>query len=157
MAKTKSASQREPPILFYGQHHEYTELSNFYPAVIEIAGKQYPTVEHYFQAMKAPTRGAREVIRTASTPAQAKRLGWRVELPKDWEQKKIGVMKTALLAKFTQHADLQSLLLATGDRVIHEDSPTDAVWGWLNGQGQDLLGRLLMQVRAAIRKNSLAL
>lgn len=140
------------PILFYGKHNEYPEFSNFYVAPIELHGRQYSTVEHYFQACKAKTRGAHEKIRKASTPAQAKRLGREVDLTPNWERLKTGFMLDALMAKFTQHPDLKQLLLSTGDRVIHEDSPTDAIWGWMGGSGQDLLGRLLMQVRATIRK-----
>lgn len=135
------------PILFYGTHQDYLEFSNFYPAEIEVDGKHYPTVEHYFQAAKATNRREHEKIRRASTPTQAKRLGQAVGLRGDWESVKIEVMRKALLAKFSQHADLQEMLLGTGDRVIHEDSPDDAIWGWMGGRGKDLLGRLLMQTR----------
>ena len=140
------------PIFFYGQHKEYPEFSNFYPAIIEINGRQYATVEHYFQACKAQNHKSHEQIRRAVSAARAKQLGRQVELRRDWEQVKIEVMRQALLAKFTQYEDLRQLLLSTGDRVIHEDSPTDAVWGWMGGRGQDLLGKLMMQVRTALKK-----
>ncbi len=57
-------------------------------------------------------------------------------------------MRKALYAKFIQNLDLREMLLATGDAELHEDSPTDMVWG---RRGQDLLGKLLMELRAALR------
>jgi hypothetical protein len=86
------------------------------------------------------------------------RFGWHwsegrvVQLRPDWEKVKIDVMRQGLMAKFTQHAGLRQLLLDTGDRVIHEASPNDAIWGWMGGSGQDLLGKLLVETRATIRK-----
>jgi len=140
------------PILFYGQHLEYPEFSNFYPASMTIRGKTYRTVEHWFQASKTKETRAHEKIRTASTAAQAKRLGRAVQLRPDWEKVKMEVMRRGLEAKFTQHGGLKQLLLETGDRAIHEASPSDAIWGWMGGQGQDLLGKLLMETRTKIRK-----
>lgn len=139
-------------ILFYGQHLDYPEFSNFYPASMTIKGKTYATVEHYFQACKTKVLREHERVRTAATPAQAKHLGRKVALRPDWERVKTEVMRRALMAKFTQHQSLLGLLVGTGDAVIHEASPSDAIWGWMGGSGQDLLGKILMEVRTAIKK-----
>lgn len=140
------------PILFYGAHREYGEFSNFYPVPIRIGGKTYPSAEHYFQACKACSRKEHEAIRLTPTPGEAKRKGRGVALRTDWEEAKMGVMHSALRAKFSQHDDLKALLLSSGDRVIHEDSPSDKIWGWMGGQGQDLLGKLLMELRTELRE-----
>ena len=140
------------PILFYGAHGLYSEFSNFYQAQIRLGGKWYPTVEHYFQASKAITKQEHEKVRTAGTAGQAKHLGRHVKLRPDWEKVKLSIMRKALLAKFSQHEDLKQLLLSTGTQVIHEVSPTDAVWGYMGGGGQDLLGKCLMKVRTIIRE-----
>jgi ribA/ribD-fused uncharacterized protein len=91
----------------------------------------------------------RERIRIASTPAEAKRFGRSIKPRKDWEEIKIKVMKKALWIKFTQNINLGVMLLGTGEAVLHEDSPHDRVWGI---HGQDLLGKLLMEVRTGMRK-----
>ncbi len=57
-------------------------------------------------------------------------------------------MKNGLRAKFTQNSDLKEKLLATGNAVLHEDSPTDMIWG---AKGKDMLGKLLMQIREELR------
>ena len=39
-------------IYFYSQTEDYAEFSNFAPFGVELDGKWWPTVEHYFQAHK---------------------------------------------------------------------------------------------------------
>jgi N-glycosidase YbiA len=48
---------------------------------------------------------------------------------KDWESVKDSIMHEAVRAKFTQHADLREVLLATGDATIVEHTENDAYWG----------------------------
>ena len=63
------------------------------------------------------------------------------------------VMRRAVTAKFTQHAALQALLLSTGDAVLVERTPRDHFWGdGGDSSGQNWLGRILMEVRAALRE-----
>jgi len=56
-------------------------------------------------------------------------------------------MFKGLRAKFRSEA-LRRKLLSTGDAVIHEDNPADKFWG---SGGDDMLGKLLMQVRDELR------
>lgn len=59
------------------------------------------------------------------------------------------LMRQADLAKFSQHARLRELLLATEDAEIVEDTTMDAFWGFgPDGKGENWAGRILMEVRA---------
>ena len=70
----------------------------------------------------------------------------------DWESVKDAIMHEALLAKFTQHADLRGILLATGEATIVEHTKNDAYWGdGGDGGGKNQLGRILMRVRDELR------
>jgi ribA/ribD-fused uncharacterized protein len=61
-------------------------------------------------------------------------------------------MSKALNAKFSQHAELKALLLSTGDARLVEHTENDSYWGdGGNGRGRNMLGQLLMQVRAHLR------
>jgi predicted NAD-dependent protein-ADP-ribosyltransferase YbiA (DUF1768 family) len=61
-------------------------------------------------------------------------------------------MLNILRAKAEQHEYVRRKLLATGDRELIEDSWRDDFWGWgANRDGQNMLGKLWMQVRADIR------
>lgn len=70
----------------------------------------------------------------------------------DWDEVKVGIMRDILRAKADQHEYVRRKLLATGDRELIEDSWRDDVWGWgPNKDGQNLLGKLWMEVRAELR------
>jgi N-glycosidase YbiA len=148
------------PVLFYGERHEpYGCFSNFAAYPIEIDGVVWPTVEHYFQAQKFPGTEHADRIRAASSPMVAKRLGRsrHVPLRPDWEAVKDDVMRRAVLRKFEQHPDVRAVLLATGDEEIVENAPRDYYWGCgAKGTGKNMLGRILMEVRATLRERERA-
>jgi ribA/ribD-fused uncharacterized protein len=157
-------------ILFYKRDAEnFGFLSNFYPTAVEIEGQKWLTVEHYYQSQKSSDSEYRDAIRQAATPGKAKRLGaapgssqhgsnqsWFHRNGKlhreDWDEVKVEVMRSALVAKFRQHPDLAERLLETGDAEIVEESATDFYWGaGHDGQGLNWLGRLLMELRSHLK------
>src|SRR5687768_2897329 len=109
-------------INFYSVSDPYGEFSNFAPFPIRLAGKTWPTSEHYFQAQKFEDEAYREKIRTTKSPMIAARLGRsrKVKIRREWESVKVGIMRDAVRAKFTQHEELSKLLLATGEAKIVE-------------------------------------
>jgi hypothetical protein len=141
-------------IEFYSKKPEFKELSNFYAAPFSLDGKTWPSVEHYFQAMKFPTDPAyQETIRQIKTPQSAKSLGSSKEHPirPDWDSVREEVMKKALEAKFTQNEALKQILLSTKGKELVEASPTDIYWGIGKARkGQNRLGKLLMELRDTI-------
>ncbi|WP_395753178.1 NADAR family protein [Prosthecobacter sp.] len=147
----------DAPLRFYSTGDAFGEFSNFAPFPVKIGGKTWPTSEHYFQAQKFQDAGHAEKIRKSGSPMMAARLGRNRKAPlrKDWEAVKIGVMRQALLAKFTQHAELRELLFSTGERRLIESTPNDDCWGdGGDGSGKNMLGRLLMEIRAQLRKEA---
>jgi ribA/ribD-fused uncharacterized protein len=57
-------------------------------------------------------------------------------------------------AKFEQHPELAAALLATGDSRIVEHTENDSFWGdGGDGSGRNMLGRILMEVRARLRRD----
>jgi hypothetical protein len=114
-------------------------------------------VEHYYQAQKFVSTDERLVatIRAVPTPQEAAKLGRdpNHRIRADWEAVKIPIMREAVLTKFLTHTDIQAILLATGEQVIVEDSPTDYYWGCgCDRTGQNHLGKILMSVRKEIRQ-----
>ena len=56
------------PVLFsWKRRNAWRALSNFEIAPMAIDGKQYPSVEHYFQANKATTDWEHEMVRLAAS------------------------------------------------------------------------------------------
>lgn len=141
-------------IPFYSVSDEYGVFSNFAPYPIRIGGKVWPTSEHYFQAQKFAGTEHEEAIRRTRSPMIAARMGRDRKKPlrRDWEAVKDDIMREAVQAKFTQHAELRAMLLATGDAELVEHTTRDSYWGdGGDGSGKNMLGRILMQVRDQLR------
>ena len=144
-------------IKFYSVSEAYGEFSNFARYPILLAGKRWPTSEHYFQAQKFEETAYQEEIRKEKSPMQAARMGRNRKRPlrKDWESVKVEIMRQAVLAKFTQHSNLRELLLSTGDTRLVEHTTNDTYWGdGGDGTGKNMLGRILMEVREQLRQGT---
>jgi hypothetical protein len=62
-------------------------------------------------------------------------------------------MREVVLAKFTQHTEIREILLGTGDALLIEHTENDNYWGdGGDGQGKNMLGKILMQVREKLRE-----
>lgn len=134
--------------------NEYYFLSNFYEAPVTYEGITYQNNEAAFQAAKVTTEKERMKFSTLN-PSEAKKLGRRVNLRKDWEDVKIQVMKDVVLSKFTQNDDLREKLLATGSTYLEEGNTWgDRIWGTVDGVGANNLGKILMEVRELIREKT---
>lgn len=129
---------------------EFAFLSNFYPSTIYVDGKQYKTVEHAYQAAKTHDALAKETIRCAPTPGEAKRLGQLVIFRDDWDNVKISIMRELIALKF-ENPFLRPMLAATDPAELIEGNKwNDTFWGVCRGVGHNWLGKLLMQQRKQI-------
>jgi len=128
-------------------------LSNWFPATVVHGGKQYPSVEHAFQAAKASAELERaEEIRKAPTPKEAHALGQTVALPPGWERQRRQLMETLLRDKFRRDATLRERLLRTESKnLIASNGWGEAFWGVSGGTGANELGKLLMALRDEAR------
>jgi ribA/ribD-fused uncharacterized protein len=144
---------------FYRVGEEFGAFSNFAPYPITLDAERWPTSEHYFQAQKFEDKAYQQKIRKANSAMVAARLGRdrKQKLRRDWESVKVGVMRAAVLAKFTQHAELRSLLLSTGEARLVEHTENDDYWGdGGDGSGKNMLGQILMQLRKSLRESVVA-
>lgn len=140
-------------INFYRARDKYGCFSNFAPFPIKLKGETWLTSEHYFQAQKFLDSEHQEAIRLAKSPTNATRMGRsrRRPLRPDWEQVKDYIMREVVLAKFAQHEEIRQILLDTGDAVLVEHTANDSYWGdGSDGKGKNMLGKILMEVRAAL-------
>lgn len=139
---------------------EYRFLSNFYQLKnpIQFGGVTYPTVEHFYQAMKTVDLNDRIIISKIPYPGQAKASGNNLQLRQDWEQVKKIVMRLGLLLKFSANSEILAQLLDTGDEILVEGNNWhDNEWGNCVCPecelivGKNYLGDFLMSVRSAFR------
>ena len=130
---------------------QYDFLSNMYPSPIIVNGLRFTCAEAVFQMMK--TKSPEERVHFVNISGKdAKRLGRCVKLRPDWEEIKVKVMQWVIHQKFKEPA-LRQKLLDTGDALLIEgNSWGDTFWGFCNGCGHNMLGKILMAERDAIRK-----
>jgi hypothetical protein len=132
---------------------KYYFLSNFYSAPVNVDGILYANNEAAFQASKALNMQERSTFANLN-PSAAKRKGRRIKLRPDWEEVKEQIMYKICFEKFWQNSHLCDKLLQTENEHLEEGNTWgDKEWGTVNGQGKNKLGKILMQVRAAIRAN----
>lgn len=129
----------------------YYFLSNFYEAPVTWNNITYRNNEAAFQSAKTNDIAVRKTF-AAMDPSTAKREGRRVTLRPDWEEVKYQIMYEICFAKFTQNKELRERLLATRDEYLEEGNTWgDRIWGTVNGQGNNWLGKILMQVREELK------
>jgi ribA/ribD-fused uncharacterized protein len=155
--------QREPgcikpdtdtQVFFYEQ--DFYVLSNFSAFRLLWNDQPFDTSEHAYhwekfhdhpdlQAQIIDARSAHDAFKLAE-----RNKAYRT--PR-WDEIKVGVMLDILRAKVQQHEYVHRKLLATGDRELIEDSWRDDFWGWgPNRDGQNMLGKLWMEIRAELRE-----
>lgn len=141
---------------------EFGGLSNMapgYPLVVN--GVLIGTSEAVYQALRFPHEPAlQRVIIEERSPmtAKMKTKPHRDRTRPDWDQVKVRIMRWALRVKLAQNWDkFGALLESTGDLPIVESSRKDAYWGAKEDDehgtlvGTNVLGRLLMELRASLR------
>jgi ribA/ribD-fused uncharacterized protein len=125
-------------------------LGTYSHYAFELEGKEWPSVEHYFQGMKFTDPTYQESIRNAATPHEARRLGRKKKqwLRADWKKVRETVMTRAVYIRCRTYPVITEALLDTGDKQIFENSNYDYFWGCgRDRRGENAYGRVLMNVR----------
>lgn len=143
-------------------------LSNFEKCYIKYKGHLFATTEQAFMWEKAiffnDHESASKILREEN-PAKAKKLGREVKNFDDskWSKVCYEVMYKINYEKYFQNTRLKNILLNTGDKILVETNFRDTRWAiglpaeddrvldesqW---QGENLLGKVLMQVRQELK------
>jgi len=137
---------------------KYRFLSNFDDKEVTYKGLTFLNSEACFQAQKSLTETGKSVF-TIMNPSDAKKLGRKVKLRKDWEKVKADIMLEIVRAKFSQNKDIAKKLLDTGDQDLTEGNTWhDNYFGvcscdrCINETKRNVLGKVLMIVRKELRE-----
>jgi ribA/ribD-fused uncharacterized protein len=145
-------------------------LSNFYPCKIEHKGINYPSVEHYYVALKVTVMqfidgvyytapDFRELIARILDAGDVKKIGKRVKVRSDWSEKRLDFMEWGVREKF-KDPKLGEMLLSTGDlELIEGNNWHDVYYGKCSclkcgGSGENHLGKILMKIREELKKQN---
>lgn len=153
-------------VCFYEQ--DFYVLSNFSSFAIHWSGSRFDTSEALYHWLKfasgvlmfaGQSAAVAEAIRTANSAHNAFKIAQEHKSLRrpDWDEVKVVLMKRILHEKARQHEYVRRKLLATGDRELVENSWRDDYWGWgPNKDGQNMLGKLWMEVRDELRAGGAA-
>ena len=136
---------------------DFRWLSNFYPCEIEYEGLVFDSVEKAYQSAKTNDFKLREEISLLASLGKAKRF-FRNRSPdvrKDWNEVKLSVMRELLHKKFMDNDYFRRKLLSTGNEGIQEGNFWgDRFWGidLKTGEGQNILGKMIMDIRKEIKE-----
>lgn len=154
---------REEAVAFRKTNEKFGGLSNMAPDFpLEVNGTHIRTAEALYQACRFPHMPeVQELILNERSPMTAKMRSkpYRKESRPDWDAIRVPIMKWCLRVKLAQNwTTFGDLLLATGDHPIVEDSRKDDYWGAKmvdddTLSGQNVLGRLLMELREKLKLN----
>jgi predicted NAD-dependent protein-ADP-ribosyltransferase YbiA (DUF1768 family) len=110
-------------------------------------------VDHYVFACRAINESDRDAVRKAESAVEARNVSKQIKWRPDWKEADAKNIGAAVEAKFTQNSELGRRLLYTRDiELIHENMWGDKLWGVCEGEGENLLGKLLMEIRDNLDK-----
>ena len=113
----------------------------------------FKTVEQAYQANKTFDQDAQKIIIDAPDARTAVALGRKSPIISDWDNKRLVIMERLLEDKF-QNLEMKIKLLETGDNELVMGNSKDKYWGITRkDEGENNLGKLLMQLRSKILDN----
>lgn len=142
-------------------------LSNWYMSDFVVKGITFNCVEQFMMFCKAKLfkdEITADKILRAKTPKEHKALGRQVAgyVESIWVDRREKIVVHGTYAKFSQNAEIKSILLSTAGTMLVEASPFDHIWGiklaasdpraldpskW---QGLNLLGKCLTVTRGLL-------
>lgn len=157
-------------IYFWGHTNKFGEevgkfcFSQWFESPFTVDGITYKTAEHWMMAQKAKLfndEACFDKIIAAVKPGEVKEIGRQIANFDDkvWNGNKFEIVVKGNFHKFGQNEKLKEYLLNTGDRILVEASPVDAIWGIGMAQdhqnahdpslwrGPNLLGFAIMEAR----------
>lgn len=132
---------------------EYDFLNNDYTCKVQDpSGLEYTNVTSAIISMRTDDLGCRRKF-TRINGSKARKKESSIPLTNIfYEADKNKYLHNLILDKFTRNQDLKEKLLATGEaELINNVTYPDKIYGVQYGEGKNLLGKILMQVRDEIK------
>jgi ribA/ribD-fused uncharacterized protein len=143
-------ADRDQQAIYFARSNINEDFGTFAKHPFFLEELEWPSVEHYFQAMKFEDKAYQESIRCADHPKKARKLGrtrFR-RIRKDWRSVKVVYMTRAVYTLCRTYPDIAAKLVATGSNKMVESSQYDYFWGCgRDRRGDNHYGKVLMSVR----------
>ena len=140
--------------IFFSRHDEQELLGSASHHPFTLDGKEWPTAEHYYQAMLFDNKNLQEKIRAQpNAKAAMAATTWRfLQKKKDWKKLRKVLMTRAIYTKCKTYPAVAKRLLETGDKKLVENSAYDYFWGCgRDRRAENTYGKVMMNVREKLR------
>ncbi len=147
--------QSENSTIFLSRYDANELLSSYSNHGFELEEMYWPTLEHYYQAMKFAQPEYRQQIRICDTPALATKMGHARKPPRqpDWKKNRMLMMIRGFYIKCRAFEEVANRLLETGNDMLIENSMYDYFWGCGRDRlGHNTYGKVLMNVRNKLKE-----
>lgn len=141
-----------------GKYWFLSPLAKF-PIKMTVDGNSYvfPSVEHYYQAMKFYANDERfnnilNLENADDARLITKTPKYKINRRKNFDENKFDIMEKGLYAKFAQNPDVAEMLKQTGDAILIKSCPVCYKCGFGIGSGENRIGKILMEIRKEIQK-----
>lgn len=152
----------ELPAKIYHFREKYDFLSNMYKLSTPISllfpdmshALEFTCAEAAYQAYRCADPADRYKFVNIDGPA-AKTLSHNIKARSNWDAIKTKCMKHVISEKFKNNPDLAARLLDTGNAdLINENAQNDCFWGVCGGEGENMLGKILMEERFELKRKN---
>lgn len=149
----------DPNAIFLSRTDDEHCLASFAPYPFHLDGKEWATVEHYFQASKFEQGEYQDRVRLAESPKKARQLGraklLKRKVRKDWAEVKTTVMTRAIYTCARTHAELRQAFEESAELPLFESNNYDYFWGCgRDRRGENHYGKILMNVRNKLKEEA---
>lgn len=121
----------------------------------DLENRHWPTVEHYYEAMKFSDFEYQEIIRNSESPAIANELGHvrKQKRVKGWKKNRMLMMIRAIYTKCKAYPHIAERLIDTGNDMLMENSQYDYFWGCGRDRlGRNTYGKVLINIRKKLQE-----
>ena len=147
--------RKEKKLITLTRNDPNNPLASYSRHAFELDGYQWPSVEHYYQAMKFGDAEYAEQIRQSPCPADASKLGKskKHKRRKDWDKVRVTFMTRGSYIKCRTHPDVAQMLLDTVELEITDVSQYDYFCGsGRDMRGNNAFGKILIGIRYKLRE-----
>lgn len=141
--------------VYVSRYDENEPLGTYSDHSFELEGRSWPTVEHYYEAMKYADIEYQETIRKSESPAKANELGHdrKQKRVKDWKENRMLMMIRAVYTKCKTYPYIAERLIETGNDMLMENSQYDYFWGCGRDRlGSNTYGKVLINIRKKLQE-----
>ena len=141
--------------IFFSRHdaHELLGSASSHPFTLD--NKQWPTAEHYYQAMLFDNSKIQDQILALPDAKSVQTFSkWRFfQKKKGWKKLRQVLMTRAIYTKCKTYPEVAEKLLATADNKLVENSAYDYFWGCgRDRRAENTYGKVMMNVREKLKQ-----